>query len=249
MSFINRRLFIHGWATDSGAWNAVAAASDLMLDLPGHGGVDRWDEPSLSPAVNAIGALLAGRPARSVVGIGWSLGGQALIAATGQGMSQLGAIVLVSATPKFIASDDFPWGRSKALVRRMTMDMKKDAPVTLKRFYGLNFSDSERNGKEAMAFTARYESSNSGFRHDDVTTALEALYRADLRPVLDKINIPCLIMHGESDDVTPLGAARFLAENIKGARLSIFEDAGHAPFITNRERFMRELDDFINGIG
>ncbi len=246
MSFIKHRLFIHGWATDSGAWNAVDRASDLMLDLPGHGGVGRWDEPCLSPAVKAIKALLAGRPARSVVGVGWSLGGQALIEAAGQGMGQLGAIVLVSATPKFIASDEFPWGRSKALVRRMIMDMKKDAPATLKRFYGLNFTDSEQRGKEAMAFMARYESSNSGFRHDDVTTALEALYRADLRPVLGKINIPCLIIHGEEDGVTPLGAARFLAKNIRNSRLSIFEDAGHAPFITCKERFMGELDEFIN---
>ncbi|MEK6791499.1 MAG: alpha/beta fold hydrolase [Deltaproteobacteria bacterium] len=250
MSFINSRLFVHGWATDSSVWEAIPRLeADMMLDLPGHGGVGRWDEPCLSPAVNAIEALLAGRPARSVVGVGWSLGGQALIEAAGEGLIQLGAIVLVSATPKFIASDEFPWGRSKALVRRMIMDMKKDAPATLKKFYGLNFTDSERNGKEARAFIARYESINSSFCHDDITTALEALYRADLRPVLDKIDVPCLVMHGESDTVTPLSAARFLAENIRGARLSIFEGAGHAPFITRRERFIRELDDFINGIG
>ncbi|MBI5235568.1 MAG: alpha/beta fold hydrolase [Deltaproteobacteria bacterium] len=244
MSLINRRLFVHGWATDSGVWDSVATASDLTLDLPGHGEVGRWDEPCLSPAVDAIKALLAGRAPRSVVGIGWSLGGQSLIEAAAQ-LSQLGAIVLVSATPKFIASDDFPWGRSKALVRRMIMDMKRDARAALKRFYGLNFTGSELCGKEATAFMTRYETMNSGWSPGDVTTALEALYKVDLRPVLNKIDIPCLVMHGERDDVTPIGAARFLAENIRGARLSIFENAGHAPFITNRERFMRELDDFV----
>lgn len=250
MSFINRRLFVHGWATDSSVWEAIPRCdADMRPCLPGHGGIGRWDEPSLSPAVKAIGAVVAGCPARSVIGIGWSLGGQALIAAAGQGISQLGAIVLVSAIPKFCASFDFPWGKSKALVRRMIMDMKKDAPSTLKRFYELNFTQEERHGKEASAFIARYESMNSNFRYDDVTTALEALYSTDLRPMLNKINIPCVIIHGECDNVTPHNAAVFLAENIKDARLSIFEGAGHAPFITRRERFIREMDGFIKDIG
>ncbi|MCX5716514.1 MAG: alpha/beta hydrolase [Candidatus Omnitrophica bacterium] len=78
---------------------------------------------------------------------------------------------------------------------------------------------------------------------------LDELAALDLKDTLQKINIPTLIVHGEKDDVCPLGAGRFLHDNIKGSRLSVIEGAGHMPFYTRPEEFNRILEGFLSDAG
>jgi pimeloyl-ACP methyl ester carboxylesterase len=48
--------------------------------------------------------------------------------------------------------------------------------------------------------------------------------------------------------VTALGAGEFLASRIKGARFKRFEGAGHAPFITAKDRFLKEVRGFVDAL-
>lgn len=48
------------------------------------------------------------------------------------------------------------------------------------------------------------------------------------------------------DNVCPVEAAAYLANKIKGAELIIFEKAGHAPFLTEKEKFNKVVFDFID---
>ena len=50
---------------------------------------------------------------------------------------------------------------------------------------------------------------------------------------LDRIQCPTLILAGELDPITPVAGHEEMASAIAGARLEVFEDAGHAPW---RER-------------
>jgi len=50
------------------------------------------------------------------------------------------------------------------------------------------------------------------------------LFEADVRPLLEKINVPTLILHGEND-MLPIEAAEYLKERIPESQLHIFEDA------------------------
>ena len=75
---------------------------------------------------------------------------------------------------------------------------------------------------------------------------LEWLREIDLRPLLPAVTARCLLVHGEKDPLNPLAAARYLAETIANARLEVFGGAGHAPFLNDRERFVRLLDDFCH---
>jgi len=48
-----------------------------------------------------------------------------------------------------------------------------------------------------------------------------------IRHQLAEIDVPTLVVHGAHDPVFPLGHARALAKEIRGARLLVLEDAGH----------------------
>lgn len=255
-------LFIHGWATDGFVWEGAAhelgaGRNVINLNLPGHGGRHKWDSPTLSPAVKEAAESIAGLPDSSVIGVGWSLGAEVLLASLKESGRKFKGLVLTGATPCFVEKGDFPWGQSAPLVRRMILDMKKDPASTLERFYGLNFTGAELNGEGAKKIMERYRYPGpldcSGkvpgcfpvFDYNGITAALEALYRTDLREILSSIEVPVLVVHGGKDGVTPEGAGKYLAENIRGARLEVFEEAGHAPFITEPERFNRVVKDFM----
>ena len=69
--------------------------------------------------------------------------------------------------------------------------------------------------------------------------------KEDLRPLLGKINIPTLILHGENDMVCPLGGAKYMHENVPRSEMYIFKGKGHAPSITAADKFNKILEEFV----
>lgn len=257
-------IFIHGWATDKGVWDGLAheiagGKPFFNINLPGHGGPGTWDEPTLRPAIEEVMRLLE-RHKGPYVGIGWSLGAQVLIGLASQHPHLFNRLVLVGATARFCAPDVHSYGQSKALVRRMIMDMKSAPAATLQRFYRLNFTPDELSSTGARRFIERYRypgpvecgQAPPGcfplFKYAEVTTALEALYATDLSQSLGAIEAKTLMVHGSMDIVCPVEAGRALAAAISFSRLEIFKEAGHAPFITEAERFASCVKGFLDGL-
>lgn len=75
---------------------------------------------------------------------------------------------------------------------------------------------------------------------------LEALFRIDVRPILSTITAPTMVAHA-TGDLVPVQGGRYLAAHIPGARM--FEIAGtdHAPWITNPDVIMSEIEEFLTG--
>jgi len=244
-----KKIFVHGWATDRRVWRGLLNEGDITVALPGHGAAAKWTSPDLTPAVKAIEAALAKLPeGEEVVATGWSLGAKALMSLAAAAPKKIRALVLIGASPSFIERDGFPHGRSKALVRRMLMDLKKTPEETLKRFYRLNFTTAELESKEARAFLKLYETIPAAFDLGGIATALQALIEVDIREKLDKITIPTLLIHGEKDEVCAVETADYLRDGLRDAWLVKFPEAGHAPFITEPGKFAEEVEGFINKI-
>lgn len=62
-----------------------------------------------------------------------------------------------------------------------------------------------------------------------------------------KIEAPTLIVAGTRDRIVPLNVLRTLASEM-GAKLIVYEDAGHAMYLESPERFMEDLDGFLTMI-
>jgi proline iminopeptidase len=63
---------------------------------------------------------------------------------------------------------------------------------------------------------------------------------------MGEVRAPSLIIAGRHDPEAPLQCSRELLEGIADARLVVFEQSGHAPFVEERALFARTLETFLN---
>ena len=247
-------VFLHGWATDSKVWkyqsDEFAYRYDVItFDLPSHAEKDVWSEPTLKPAVEKLLQFTVhDSQFTGFIGIGWSLGGQALLEAAAKRPGCFKALVLIGVSPCFTATRDFPFGQSAGVAKRMLKDLKKGFAGTMERFYLLNFTEDELSSPEARWFIELYKKPHTKSFRDSAVTSLEALLAIDLRDIISDIKIPVLIIHGEKDNVCPVDTGKYLAENLSDARLEIFKDAGHAPFLTRHKEFNSIVKGFLKRI-
>jgi pimeloyl-ACP methyl ester carboxylesterase len=74
-----------------------------------------------------------------------------------------------------------------------------------------------------------------------------ALVEHDLSRALRAIRAPTLVIWSSDDKVAPLRAGETLAAVIPGARMMLIADAGHAPQVTQPQRFNALLRDELRG--
>lgn len=75
---------------------------------------------------------------------------------------------------------------------------------------------------------------------------LEAIIgRSDSRPSLPDINVPTLVLVGDSDPLTPPEHSREIAEAILGARLVVVEICGHASTLERPEAVNHALIEWL----
>ena len=67
----------------------------------------------------------------------------------------------------------------------------------------------------------------------------------DLRPGLEKVKAPVLVIHGKQD---PLESADEVHATFPGSRLVLIENAGHFPWVEQPEKVYSALDGFFAGL-
>ena len=63
---------------------------------------------------------------------------------------------------------------------------------------------------------------------------------------LARIRCPVLVTHGVADQILLAGLGKFTAAAVPGAKLSLYDGVGHAPFWEDAPRFNRELAQFVD---
>src|SRR5262249_14796179 len=75
---------------------------------------------------------------------------------------------------------------------------------------------------------------------------IKAFSETDLTEDLKKIDVPTLIMHGEDDQIVPIGASALLSSKIvKGAILKVYKGAPHGMCTTLKDEINEDLFGFV----
>ena len=70
----------------------------------------------------------------------------------------------------------------------------------------------------------------------------------DYRDVLPSIDIPALICWGEHDQLLPVSGAPYMRDHIPGARLEVFGESGHCPFLEESAKFNAVVQEFVDAL-
>jgi pimeloyl-[acyl-carrier protein] methyl ester esterase len=239
-------VLLHGWALHGGMWgpwlDRLAQHARLhVIDLPGHGH-SPW-RTGITDLGGLASCVLPLVPHGAAV-LGWSLGGMIALELARQHPRQLGSLVLVATTPRFVAGDDWAHGMRSDVLEQFARGLARDYRGTVHNFLAL-----QALGDEHATQALRALRSKLATHGEPDPRALDAglgiLRDADLRDGLTRISHPVLVIAGEHDRLTPPDAGRELAMKLPSARFSLIRRAGHAPFLSHADEVLEELLPFL----
>lgn len=227
-------LFLHGWGVDKATFAPVIERMSktcrcIAFDFPGFGQTPEPDRPWTSAEFAAftrqfIEKLALERP----VLVGHSNGGRTAIRLLGDGYDNVSKLVLLGAAglkPK----------RSLGHHLRNAVFKCGKAVLKLPFLRGLQAKLSDRFGSED------YKKASPLLKR-----TLVNLLSEDLRPLLQNVKVPTLLVWGENDTAVPLSDAKIMEKEIKNAGLVCYPGCGHYAFLQNLPNFCNTLDYFIS---
>jgi pimeloyl-[acyl-carrier protein] methyl ester esterase len=239
-------VLLHGWGLHSGVWADVLPQLETgfritCIDLPGHG---------MSPAVISLrdlDALCAGlhevMPV-SAACVGWSLGVLIALAYATRFSRSCQRLILVASQPCFTRAPDWPNAISVETLDAFAVSLAQDCRATLERFLALQVQGSGNRQHTLRRLLAVLNARRP------VSAALQAglvlLRETDLRSHLSSVACPVRLILGERDTLVPASSGRAVVGHLKDGRYEILSQAGHAPFISHAEDFIRVLQTFLD---
>ena len=70
----------------------------------------------------------------------------------------------------------------------------------------------------------------------------------DVRHVLPAIRVPTLVFHSVNDRTVDVGASRYMAEQIPGAKYVELHGPDHVPWLSDAEVILDEIEEFLTGV-
>jgi pimeloyl-[acyl-carrier protein] methyl ester esterase len=237
---------LHGWGLNGAVWysirNTLAEHFTLhLIDLPGHGYSQHIPINTLSEAAEHVARVM---PPRGHL-LGFSLGGQFAITLACLVPDQIDKLILVSATPQFIANPDWPYGKKATALDQFATNLKTNYHATIREFLALQIL----NHPNQRATIAELQTAVSARGAPDLvhlTAGLELLKNNNLRDQVQKIRHKTLVIQGDRDALTSERAGQWLATQIPSSQYEMIAFATHAPFLSHRDIFLARMMQFLN---
>ena len=205
-------VLIPGSLNHAGVWDAQAAA------LGAHADVRIADITEAASTAAMAEAVLAIAPARFALA-GFSLGGYVAFEVLRRAADRITGLALISTSARPEHADAVP-GRAKMMALAETDFPRMLAGMRPFMLGAANAADPALNGTlERMMKSV----GSQAF----VRQSRALIGRADSRDLLAGIACPTLVACGREDRVTPPRLSEELAAAIAGARLELFDHAGH----------------------
>ena len=243
-------VLLHGWCMSSAVWRlqfeGLSATHRVIApDLRGHGRSGACsDGYGFDQFAADLAALFRYLDLQDAVLAGWSLGAQVAMLTHGQIRQQLAGLVLIAATPRFTAAEDFSWGLSPVEAEGMAVKLRRNAPRALEGFTARMFAPGELDDP---ALASRIHDLLGAIPIPDTGVALQslqALAGADMRPLLPLIGLSTLIINGDRDVICLPGASDYLEQQIPCSSEAVLHGCGHAPFLARSGEFNTCIANF-----
>ncbi len=227
-------VLVHGLGGAAANWLALAplllsGRRLIVPELPGHGGSSPLPAaPSLSPYADRLGLLLEHEGATPAAVVGHSLGGAVALRLALRRPESVSALVLAAAAG---ISSTARSARYALTVTGILKPGRKIAPhrrrvarsALLKRLVFGRWGASDPPALPPEVVEALLA---GPALHTDTVSAATAVVRDDVRPELERISCPVLVLWGARDNQLPVDDAFDYARRLR-APLRVIADCGH----------------------
>jgi non-heme chloroperoxidase len=250
-------VFSHGWPLSADAWEdqmlflAARAYRCVAHDRRGHGRSSQpWDGNEMDTYADDLAALVEQLDLRDAVHVGHSTGGGEVARYIGRhGTKRVAKAVLIGAVPPLMLKTSAnPGGLPMEAFDQIRAGVLADRSQFFKDlttpFYGANRPGAKVSQGLRDAFWL--QGMMAGFK--GVFDCIKAFSETDFTEDLKRIDVPTLILHGDDDQIVPIGASAMLsAKLVKGATLKVYPGLPHGLCSTHKDRVNADLLDFLQG--
>ena len=250
-------VFSHGWPLSGDAFEdqmfflCSRGYRCIAHDRRGHGRSSQpWQGNELDTYADDLAELTARLDLHDAIHVGHSTGGGEVARYIGRhGTQRVAKAVLISAIPPLMLKTSAnPGGLPIEVFDQIRAGVQADRSQFFKDlsmpFYGYNRPGAKIS--EGVRNSFWLQSMMAGF--PACYFCIKAFSETDTTEDLKRFDVPTLIMHGDDDQIVPIGAAAMLSSKIvKGAKLKIYPGAPHGLCSTLKDEVNRDLLAFIQG--
>lgn len=252
-------VMLHGWTSSHQEWfpflNELHKRHRVFRwDARGHGGHPLGDNapPTAERMAKDLHNLLDHYGLDKVVAVGHSMGALTLWQYIRDfGTARLEKLCFIDQSPKLLTEPgwdhgiygDFGHDKAVDLMRSLEQDFAEG--VLKLTAFGLN----ERATEKYLAGASGWARSRAALRAQDPAPLIAcwaSLTAADYRDVLQRIDVPSMLVYGGCSNFYRTETAHYVANQIPNSILHIYEETDHSPHQWQRERFTKELMAFID---
>lgn len=248
-------VFSHGWPLSSDAFEdqmlylADRGYRCIAHDRRGHGRSGQpWDGNDMDTYADDLATLVEKLDLKEAIHVGHSTGGGEVARYIGHhGTKRVAQAVLISAVPPLMVKtpanpgglplEVFDGLRANVLADRSQFFTDLSAP-----FYGAN----RPGAKVSDGLRHSFWLQGMVCGHKAAYDCIKAFSETDFTEDLKKFDVPTLILHGDDDQIVPIGAAAMLSSKlVKGATLKVYPGAPHGMCSTLKDQVNEELLSFF----
>jgi non-heme chloroperoxidase len=248
-------VFSHGWPLTADAWDAqmVFLADQgyrcIAHDRRGHGRSSQpWNGNEMNTYADDLATLAEALDLRDAIHVGHSTGGGEVARYIGRhGTARVAKAALISAVPPLMLKtaanpgglplEAFDGIRAGVLADRSQFFEDLATP-----FYGANRPGAHVSQGVRDSFWM--QGMQAG--HKAALDCIKAFSETDFTEDLRKFDVPTLILHGDDDQIVPIGAAAMLSSKlVKGSTLKVYPGFSHGMCTINKDQINSDLLAFI----
>ncbi len=251
-------VFSHGWPLSSDSWEAqmLHLASNgfrcIAHDRRGHGRSSQpWEGNNMDTFADDLAALFDALDLQRAILVGFSMGGGEVARYVGRhGCGRLSAVALVASVPPLMLKTAAnPGGLPMKVfdeLRASSLADRSELYRTLARgpFFGAN----RPGAKVSQGAMDSFWRQGMQAGHKNTYDCIRAFSETDFNADLAKFDVRTLVIHGDDDQVVPIGASgKAAAAKVQGSELIVYAGAPHGLTVTHRERLSDDLLRFARG--
>ena len=250
-------VFSHGWPLSADAFEdqmfflASHGYRCIAHDRRGHGRSSQpWAGNDMDTYADDLAELVKALDLKDAIHVGHSTGGGEVARYIGRhGTKRVAKAVLIGAVPPLMLKTPAnPGGLPIEVFDGLRAGVQADRSQFFKDltapFYGANRPNAQVS--QGLRDSFWLQSMLCGF--PAAYFCIKAFSETDLTEDLKRFDVPTLILHGDDDQIVPIGASAMLSSKIvKDATLKVYPGYPHGMCQTHKDQINQDLLAFIKG--